>query len=231
MPSLPRSVALLAAVTLAAVVTASADEPPSTRFAIDASKGEVKLLVKKRGALKAFAHDHDIAAREFAGTVVWTPSAVDGASVTIRIPTKKLEVLDTGLSAEDRAKVAENMRSKDVLDVEKYPEIVFTSSFVAASEREKDGRLPLTITGNLAIHGVTRHAVLKLLLKERGDELEVEGEHKLKQTEFGIEPFSAVFGTVGVQDELSISFRVVARRETAPKDGPVQQEGSKRRGS
>src|SRR5581483_12006620 len=131
--------------------------------------------------------------------------------------TKGLIVRDKELSVEDRATVQEHMRAADVLDVERFPKITFTSQTIVAHAKDSAGRTPLTVVGTLTLHGVARQTRVEVLVEEKADELVVTGEHSFKQSDHGIEPYSAALGALAVQDEVKLVFKVVARRDGGKK--------------
>ena len=47
------------------------------------------------------------------------------------------------------------------------------------------------------------------------DGLAASGEFTLLQSDFGIEPYSTLFGAIAVQDRVTVRFRIVARAESA----------------
>jgi hypothetical protein len=55
--------------------------------------------------------------------------------------------------------------------------------------------------------------IVPLKYETRGNELHVEGELPLKQTDLGLTPFSLFGGALRVLDEIKVRFRVVARAE------------------
>lgn len=213
--SLARTTLVGIAALLVAAAARADDAPP--RFTIDEKAGEVALFVKKKGALKAFAHDHDIVATVYTGSIAWSPKAIDRSSVQLEIDTKALVVRDRELSADDRATVLEHMRAESVLDVAHFPKITFASQTVVAHEKDSAGRTPLTVVGVLTLHGVARQRRLEVVLEEKGDALVVTGEHAFLQSDHGIEPYSAAFGALAVQDEVKLVFKVVARRDGGSK--------------
>lgn len=78
----------------------------------------------------------------FKGTVTFDSSDPASASTSISIDAKTINT--------SNAKRDEHLRNPDFFDVEKYPQITFTSTKV-------DGK---TITGNLTMHGITKEVVL-----------------------------------------------------------------------
>jgi polyisoprenoid-binding protein YceI len=100
-----------------------------------------------------------------------------------------------------------------VLELEKYPEIVFSSANVSAV-RLAEGRYRARIIGDLTLHGVTQKNLwISPETTITGDSLRAQGQFSLKQTDFGIKPFSAVGGTIKLKNELKFSFDIVAQKE------------------
>ena len=52
-------------------------------------------------------------------------------------------------------------------------------------------------------------------------QLTVTGEGPLKQSELGLKPFSALLGALQVQDEMRVSFRIVAHAAARPLAAPA----------
>jgi polyisoprenoid-binding protein YceI len=75
-------------------------------------------------------------------------------------------------------------------------EIEFRSTSVEGT----DGRL--TVQGELNLLGQRRPLTFELAV---GDDGRIAGEATLKQTEWGIKPYSALFGTLKVADELKVA--------------------------
>jgi polyisoprenoid-binding protein YceI len=190
-----------------------AGDPLAERFTIDDRAGELTVLVKKKGALKAFAHDHDIVARVYSGSIAWVSSVAEASSVQLEIETKELIVRDQELSDDDRTTVQKHMRNEDVLDVDRFPKITFSSESAVVHPKDLKSRTPLSVRGTLTVHGVARKTTLEVLLEDRTTELVITGEHALKQSDHGIEPYSAAFGALAVEDTMTIRFRIVARRQ------------------
>jgi polyisoprenoid-binding protein YceI len=209
--------AVVVAAALTVLLASARAEDPLTRLVFDEKGSELKLFVKKRGALSAFAHDHDVIARKFSGTVEWDPKKPERSSVEITVDVSQLDVLQGKMSESDRKKVQDAMLSSDILDAKKFPEVSYKSGAVTVGEKDKDGRLPLTINGKLKLHGVEKPAWLKVSVIEKDGGLEVAGEHTVKQSDHGIEPYSTAFGAVGVEDDVQLSFKIMAKKEPPPK--------------
>ena len=95
-----------------------------------------------------------------------------------------------------------------VLHVAGFPEIAFASTDV---ELRPD---TVHLRGTLTLVGVTRPVELALALDVTPQVLHVSGWFTVKQTEFGIRPYTAGLGTVRVKDEVTfrIDVRAIAAR-------------------
>lgn len=161
---------------------------------ISAPKSAITVHVHKSGLFSAFAHDHVVTAPISSGKI-----DAKARTIQIAVATRQMKVMDPGISEKDRAEIQETMLGLKVLNVEKYPEIRFTSSRV-----ESLGTQRYRVTGRLELHGASR----ELSFEVTGGPEQYQGKTKLKQTDFGIEPVAVAGGTVKVKDELEIEFNV-----------------------
>lgn len=186
------------------MVEPSAD---AARYRIDAGESRFTVKAFAGGLLSAFAHDHNIAIRDFSGEADFTYGTVQPASLRITIKAGSLAVTDK-VSASDRQKIEGTMR-EEVLEITKYPEIVFKSTGVTAN-KTGDGQYQARISGELNLHGVTRPLTISAQLEFGDKTLRARGAFVVKQSSFDIKPVSVGGGTVKVKDELKFSFDIVA---------------------
>ena len=174
-------------------------DPKQSRFYVKAFAG---------GLFSVFAHDHNIAIRDFDGHADFTYGTVEPASLEITVKASSLEVTDN-VSAGDRQKIESTMRG-EVLETSKYPEMVFRSDSISAT-KTNEGSYRANISGELSLHGVTKPLNINARL-EFGDQiLRARGTFSIKQTSFNIKPPSVGAGTIKVKDELKFTFDVIAR--------------------
>lgn len=161
---------------------------------IDNTKSVVTVEVKKSGIFSAFAHDHEIAAPLDGGTI-------DAAAHTVelRFHSAALEVRDRGVSEKDRSDIQNTMTGPEVLDTQRYPEIVFRSTNVQA-----EGSGVWNVQGDLMMHGQTRPVTAQV----REQASHYVGTVRIRQSEFGIKPVKVAGGTVRVKDEIQINFDI-----------------------
>jgi len=172
----------------------------SVEHAIDPSASTLTVKVWKTGLFSAFAHNHDISAPITSGTVS------DNTGVKFVVNARGMKVLDPEASASTRAEIEHNMLSDQVLDAQRYPEIVFESTGISS---DKVG--VYSVSGNLTLHGQTHPIqvnVKQVNIGLPGPE-NYQGSAKLKQTTFGIQPISIGGGAVKVKDEIDVVFTIV----------------------
>jgi polyisoprenoid-binding protein YceI len=186
---------------------ASIRSAATASYKIDASQSRFMVRAFAGGFLSAFAHDHNIAIRDFSGEAQFTYGTVEPASLQLKIKSASLAVTDK-VNATDRQKIEGTMRD-EVLEVGKYPEIVFRSTSVSAT-KTGDGQYQAKIAGDLTLHGVTRPLTITAQLEFGDAVLRARGGFSLKQSSYEIKPVSVAGGTVKVKDELRFSFDIVA---------------------
>ena len=71
----------------------------------------------------------------------------------------------------------------------------------------------LELDAELEIGGQTRRLRLPAHLESAPDRVLVSGEFRLRQSDFGITPYSVLMGALAVQDELRVVYRLVAEQQ------------------
>ena len=167
------------------------------------SRFEVKT--GKAGLFGFAGHEHVIRARGFSGCVMYSPNAPSLSRVEITVPADSLEVLTPPDTAEIR-KVTEAMRT-DILRVEQYPTISFTSKTVTAVDSG------FRLVAELTLAGQTREVPVDVRVAIGSDTLRAWASFAVKQTDFGIKPFrGGPAGTVRVADRVTFAIEAVAVR-------------------
>jgi len=184
-----------------------ASRSDGARYRIDAGQSRFTVRAYAGGFLSAFAHDHNIAIRYFSGDADFTYGTVEPASLRLVIKADSLAITDK-VSASDRQKIEGTMRD-EVLEVAKFPDIVFKSTGVTAS-KTGEGNFQAKISGELTLHGVTRPLTIASQLEFGDKTLRARGAFSIKQSSFDIKPVSVAGGTIKVKDELKFSFDIVA---------------------
>ena len=192
----------------------------SVVYALDPSS---LLLVHagKSGLLKGLGHEHQVRAHGFSGTLTYFPNDLGRSQVLITVLTNSLRVVPEADSA-DIPEITRTMREK-TLRVDSFPEIAFVSRTVelvraggAAGAAGAAEPQTIRVTGDLTMVGRTQPVSVDLTLEVSADTLRAAGEFVVKQTDFGIKPYSKALGLVKVKNEVRFELRVVAARGGAP---------------
>ncbi len=193
-------------------------QPPadSLVYAVDPSS-VLEVHAGKTGLLAGLGHEHRVRAHAFHGTVVYFPADLARSRVTLTVLTGSLRVVPEADSA-DIPEITRTMRTR-TLRVGSFPEILFVSRVVtpigAGGAEEAEGAA-VRVTGDLTMVGETRPVSVDLTLEVTPDTLRAAGAFGVKQTDFGIKPFSKALGMVKVKDEVRFDLRVVATAVHVP---------------
>ena len=106
------------------------------------------------------------------------------------------------LSNFDIRETKKNMLGKAILHANKFPEITIESIEVSGSHSVVQSKARITI------RGVSNIVKIPGIIKIDGNRLRGTSQVSIRQTDFGIEPFSLLFGTIKVMDELLIKIDV-----------------------
>ncbi|HYO04949.1 MAG TPA: YceI family protein [Mycobacterium sp.] len=173
----------------------------STSWTLDASVGQLLLHTGVAGRAARLGHNLTIAMNAWEATVSWAGNGPTAMELTVEV--SSLEVLrgDGGvksLSGPEKALARSN--ALGALDAERHPTIVFQSDGI---EKTDDG---YRLTGSLDIHGTTRPRTVDLHTEDLGDSWRVSCESVVRQSEFGVKPYSLFMGSLKVADDVTISF-------------------------
>jgi len=167
---------------------------PSGTFRLGPDNANLSLRTERAGAAAAAGHDLVIRVSSWDAQL----TLGDGQSAELDADGRSLRVVEgTGgmqaLDEDDRSNIHETIAS-DVLTSE---QISFRSNRVDA---RPDGNR-LQVEGDLTLVGRTRPIGFELVIDDDGS---VSGSAVVKQTDWGIKPYSALFGALKVKDEVLV---------------------------
>lgn len=172
---------------------------PPGRYEIGPEDGKLTVHTRKAGAAAKAGHNLLIEVGSWQATI---SAGEDAASISLelRVDSSSLSVREgTGgvvpLDDDDKESIGKTI-AEEILE---GGPIEFHSTGVRASE---DGG-PLEVQGELNLLGTSRPLSFELSGGEDGG---LSGTAKLKQSDFGIKPYSALFGTLKVVDEIEVEF-------------------------
>lgn len=173
----------------------NADRP---RFNQD--NADVLVFTFKEGLLSAVAHDLKIRVTRFSIHIDDETKAIeatfDPASLRVVTAMKDGQEANRALSDSDKHKIEENIAG-DVLHPKKFAEIRFVSTKV----EEDAGGTGYRVKGNLTLHGKTREVSFTSRSDGEGQVAEI----ALHQKDFGIEPYSAMLGTLKIKADVKVT--------------------------
>ncbi|HKU86074.1 MAG TPA: YceI family protein [Casimicrobiaceae bacterium] len=176
-------------------------------FRIDPTSSIVVVEVRRAGSLARLGHDHVVASHDVRGYVEPDAGRAD-LYVTLdhlavdEPKLRKQARFDTEPTADAIAGTRRNMLDK-TLEADRY-------SYASIGVRRAPGAGAADVS--IALHGTTRTMRVPLTVAESPQEIAVNGELALRQTDFGITPLSVVGGAIQVQDEVKLRFDIRARR-------------------
>lgn len=198
----------LAADPAPAPAAAPAAAPTIATYTLDPIKSALYVQVYKDPSTlgAGLSHDHVVAATAWSGKVTWDTANVGACKVSITVPTSGLVNDESSLRAKvgyttmlddgDRAEVKEHMLAADQLAASSFPNITFTSTSCAA---------PGTVSGTMSIHGVGKAVSAPFTITADGTNFTAKGSWKVKLSDFGVAPFSALFGQLKNLDEVKFT--------------------------
>jgi len=192
---------------LLCALTAGPSAAEGRRFVLDASRCSVAIRTGRGGLFSFAGHEHVIMASGIRGEILADGTSIASSSVSVTIDATSLRVQAEGEPAEDVPKVQAKMTGPELLDVTRFPEIVFRSAGVSGKAAGA-GSFDLLVSGDLSLHGFTRQRAFQVHVEVSGDALTATGRCTLRQSAFGLEPIS-VGGVVKVKDDVVVDYKFV----------------------
>jgi polyisoprenoid-binding protein YceI len=184
-------------------------------YRVDAEASRIDVIVRRDGQLRRFGHDHVVTARGIDGYLMQANAAGAGSRADLRVdltrvavdesPARTVYGLETEPTADDIAGTAENLHDK-VLETRSWPEARIAVSVLEQAADSAQCEVQLNLKG------VERTFPVEVLIDSDGDILRARGMFDIRQSDFGIEPFSLLGGALAVRDRLEIAFWIGARR-------------------
>jgi polyisoprenoid-binding protein YceI len=165
------------------------------------------LVVSKTGLLSG--KKHLFVFERFQGRLAYDPVGPERSRVDFSVESPSIVCKDNWLSTGSFRKVTAEATGPKMLDVSRHPTMRFTSTGVT---RRADGSFD--VAGTLTIKDVGRAVSVHVTLKPNGDKgLDLTGSAEVRMKDYGLEPPSAAFGTVGTKNEMQVEFAFTARRD------------------
>lgn len=180
------------------------------KFAIDSDASRFTVQAFATGLLSSFGHNPRIGIRDFDGEIECDPDTYENARLRLSLRTRSMDILDE-MKRDDREKLEQEMYGK-VLEIDRFPTATFESKEITVQKLGED-LLVAHVKGELQFHGTSREHGFDARVTRMGTMLRISGQFPLKQSEYGIKPFSFAGGALKLKDELKFNFELVARKE------------------
>ena len=183
------------------------------RYAVDPERTAVTVLVRRAGALARFGHNHAIVSGDECG-VVWIGRTPADSGFEIHVPVASFVVDDPaarsaagaefpGTVPDDvRAGTRTNMLRAEVLDAAHYPDVVVRAEGATGSFQQA------VVHAKVRLRDLERDLDVPVTLEVNDREVTARGTFQVRQTDFGITPFSVAGGAVQVADVVDVQFEV-----------------------
>lgn len=188
-----------------------------TVYALDPAVSKVRIYVFRGGAAARAGHNHVFAASTFEGNAYVHPSGVSKSRFDVRVRLDQLLVDDpawrteTGgafvgeRSAADIEGTLRNMLGARGLDAQQFPVMRLKSVSIA-------GDWPLLMAETaITLRNVTLSQNVLLTVRSDASQLTASGTMVIRQSDFGIAPFTVLGGLLAVQDAVAVSFELTGR--------------------
>lgn len=183
-------------------------------FTLDPQTSAVRIYAFRGGRAAKFGHNHVLSAPAFRGYFYLAPDGPAASRFDLEFRLDQLAFDDpqqraalgagfaSAISAEDTASTRNNMLGDNGLQAARFPWVRIQSLHITGDSPK--------FAANIAVqlHGQTRSLWAPLTVTGLPDQLVVEGALVLRQTDFGIQPFSVLGGLLAVQDEVVVEFRL-----------------------
>lgn len=198
---------------------AAVEVPAGAReFQVVAQDSLLQIFVFRGGAMARLGHNHVIASHHLAGPVYVTDDPF-GTRFDISFPVGELTVDEPGLRAaagpefppgvpeSAREGTRRNLLSDALLDAEHFPVVRLRATDVRTAGEAYDVGVEITLKGS------TYALRVPVTVQRRDGAIVASGEFPLKQSQFGLQPFTVAMGALVVLDDIRVKFDVTARAD------------------
>ena len=182
---------------------------------IDPKLSSVRIYAFRGGPGAAAGHNHVLSARQFLGYLYLPDKGVTNARFDLEFRLDQLAIDEPA----DRANLGEafasvpssgairrtrdHMLGEENLQADRFPLVRIHSTHVA-------GAVPkLAVEVQVELHGIIKAILVPLTVAGLPDHVSASGALVIRQSDFGIQPYSVLGGFLAVQDEVVVEFTLV----------------------
>jgi len=187
-------------------------QPPQKTWTpgeVHAGNTRIYVHVFKAGS---FGHEHAVVGRVKEG-VIHLGATHDAGHVDADLTSfvadvdyaRKLLGLPGETDPDTQKKVNANMLGDEVLNVLRFPTARGDLTSARLLQQPSANGLPqYLLEGKLTLHGVTKKMSVVAEAAEQNGWVRLRGHASLKQSDFGMQPYTAMLGAIGVADQLEL---------------------------
>lgn len=183
-------------------------------FTLDPGKSTVRIYVFRGGRAARAGHNHVLSAPQFTGYFCLPVTGVSDRRFDLVFRLDQLEIdkpeyrsavggaFTSVLTPEDIEGLRGHMLGDNNLQADKFPFVIVHSLQVTGESPKFAARV------QIEMHGQKREMWVPLGVEGLPEHLSVTGSLVLRQTDFGVRPYSVFGGLIAVQDEVVIEFKL-----------------------
>jgi polyisoprenoid-binding protein YceI len=178
-------------------------------WSLEGSDGELLIRTGVAGPAAAMGHRLTLAMRQWRATAQWDGDEPVGAELIVEVGSLQVvrgEGGVTPLSGPEKILVRSNASRS--LNAKRYPRITFEAN---AIDRTDEG---YRLTGTLTIQATSREQVVDVRTDDHGTNWWLSSETAIRQSDFGIKPYSQLLGALKVADDVVVSFTAKRAKQT-----------------
>jgi len=185
-------------------------------FTLDPATSAVRIYAFRSGSAAKLGHNHVLSAPQFTGFFHLPVTGSANARFDLQFRLDQLEIDNVAyrsplgkafssiLSPEAIQGTREHMLGETNLQADKFP-------FVRVHSIQISGEAPkFAAKVQIEMHGQKQEMWIPLNVEGLPNRLFVTGSFVLRQTDFGVQPYSVLGGLLAVQDEVVIEFKLLS---------------------
>lgn len=178
------------------IMVFSANTTIAQTFNVDSKASNVKVEGTSN------IHDWEMTANELQGAI--KVKMEDGQLVEV-------EQLDFAVVAESlkSGKGGMDKNTYKALNTDKHKRITYQLSKVNNLDCTSKSSCKISTTGVLTIAGTKQNVEMVFDAKVSGDRITLNGSHKIKMTDYKVDPPTAMFGTITTGEDVTVKFQTV----------------------
>jgi len=196
---------------------AKLDSSKGQLFQVSTEKSKIRFLVYSAGLFPSLGHNHVISTPQFE-SYCYLGNLLEDSQCSLGLRLADLEIdnpqhrqvagadFSSQPSKEDINGTRNHMLGIDNLQADQYPLLIIKTGSITGKVPEMNTSLIIEL------HGKTFTYPIKVLLTKNLDTLQIKGNFSMKQSDFGIQPYSALGGVLAVQDEIKVTFDLIANK-------------------